>query len=132
MLHGTKLSVNDSPKTPDEIEEMKRVPYASVFGSLMYAMVSTRPDIAQVVGVLSHFMVNLGKSHGDAMKRVLQYLKGTSQYTLCYQGNSVGSNKSVSIQGYVDVNWAEDIDRRRSTSGYVFMANGGAISWIRK
>ena len=42
VLHGTKLSVNDSPKTYDKIEEMKRVPYASVFGSLMYVMVSTR------------------------------------------------------------------------------------------
>ena len=71
MLHGTKLLVNDSPKTPDEIEEMKRVPYASTVGSLMYAMVSTRLDIAQEVGVLSQFMVNPGKSHWDAVKRVL-------------------------------------------------------------
>ena len=71
MLHGTKLSVNDSPKTPDEIEEMKQVPYASAVGSLMYAMVNTRPYIAQAVGVLSRFMVNLRKSHWDAVKRVL-------------------------------------------------------------
>lgn len=56
MLHGMKLSVNDSPKTSNEIEEMKQVPYASVVGSLMYEMVSMRLDIAQVVGVLSQFM----------------------------------------------------------------------------
>jgi hypothetical protein len=132
MLHGTKLSVNDSPKSPDEIEDMKRVPYASAVGSLMYAMVSTRPDIAQAVGVLSRFMANPGKSHWDALKRVLRYLKGTSQYALCYQGNSVPSDRFVSIQGYVDADWAGDVDTRRSTSGYVFMMNGGAISWMSK
>ena len=58
-------------KTADEIEEMKRVPYASFVGSLMYAMVITRPNIAQAVGVLSQFMENPSKSHWDAMKRVL-------------------------------------------------------------
>ena len=58
-------------KTADEIEEMKRVPYASFVGSLMYAMVITRPNIAQAVGVLSQFMENPRKSHWDAMKRVL-------------------------------------------------------------
>ena len=58
-------------KTTDEIEEMKQVPYPSFVRSLMYAMVSMRPDIAQAVGVLSLFMVNLSNSHWDAMKRVL-------------------------------------------------------------
>ena len=61
-----------------KIEEMKRVPYASAVGSLMYAMVSTRPYIALEVGVLILFMENIGKSHWDVVKRVLRYLKGTS------------------------------------------------------
>jgi hypothetical protein len=77
-------------------------------------------------------MANPGKSHWDAVKRILRYLKGTLQYALCYQGDSLGSNRSVSIQGYVDADWAGDIDKRRSTSGYVFMMNGGAISWMSK
>ena len=71
VLHGTKLLVNDNPKSLDEIEDMKRVPYGSFVGSLMYAMVSTRPDIMQAVGVLSQFMENLGKSDWDVVKRVL-------------------------------------------------------------
>ena len=50
---GTKLSVGDCPKSPSEVEDMSRVPYASKIGSLMYAMVYTRPKIAQAVGVLS-------------------------------------------------------------------------------
>ena len=56
-------SVDDCPKSPSEMEDMSRVPYASVVGSLMYAMVYTRPDIAQAVGVLSQFMANLGRVH---------------------------------------------------------------------
>lgn len=105
VLQGTKLLANDNPKSPDEVEDMKRVPCASVVGSLMYAMVSTRLDIAQAVGVLSQFMVNLGKLHWDVMKRVLKYLKGMTQYTLCYQGNSTRSSRFFSIQGYVDADW---------------------------
>ena len=65
---GTKLSVDDCPKSPSEIEDMSRVPYASVVGSLMYAMVYTRPYIAQEMRVLSQFMDNPGRVHWDAVK----------------------------------------------------------------
>ena len=58
-----KLIKHLSPKIEKEKEYMTKVPYASVIGSLMYAMVCTRPDIAQAVGVVSRFMNNLGKGH---------------------------------------------------------------------
>ena len=60
---GTKLSISECPTSPSEMEEMIRVWYQTVVGSLMYAMVCTRPNIAQAVGVLSHYMSNLGKAH---------------------------------------------------------------------
>jgi len=63
---------------------MFRVPYASVVGSMMYAMVCTRLDIAHVVGVLSRFMSKLGKENWTIVKRVFRYLHGTSDYGLCY------------------------------------------------
>ena len=63
---------------------MSRVPYASAVGSLMYAMVCTRPDITHAVGVLSRFMSKLGKEHWIPVKRVFRYLRGTSDYGLCY------------------------------------------------
>ena len=63
---------------------MFRVPYASVVGSMMYAMVCTRLDIADVVGVLSRFMSKLGKENWTIVKRVFRYLHGTSDYGLCY------------------------------------------------
>ena len=72
-----KLSGKHSPKTKAEKSEMMKVPYASVFGSLMYAMVCTRPDIGYAIGVVSRFMSNPGREHWAAVKWILQYLKGT-------------------------------------------------------
>ena len=68
---GTNLFVDDCPKSPSEVD-MSRVPCASAVGNLMYAMVCTRPDIAQAVGVLSQIMANLGRVHWDAIKRVFR------------------------------------------------------------
>ena len=59
-------------------------------------------------------------------------MRGTSDYSLCYHGKSSGAPHSVCIHGFVDSDWAGDIDRRRSTSGYVFTMFGGAISWMSK
>ena len=81
---GVKMSSEQCPKPQEEEENMSRVPYACAVGSLMYAMVCTRPDIAHAVGVLSRFMSNRGKEHWTAMKRVFRYLCGTSDYGLCY------------------------------------------------
>jgi hypothetical protein len=53
---------------------MAKVPYASAIGSLMYAMVCTRPDVAHAVGAVSRFMLNLGKHHWEAVKWILRYL----------------------------------------------------------
>jgi hypothetical protein len=65
------------PKTQEEIEYMSRVPYSSTVGSLMYAMVCTRPDIAHAVGVVSRYMNNPGKEHWEEVKWILRYLRGT-------------------------------------------------------
>ena len=103
---------------------MAKVPYASAIGSLMYAMVSTRPDIAQAVGVVSRYMNNPGKEHWEAVKWILRYLVGTVDVGLCYGGSE------IKLQGYVDSDLAGDIDSRRSTTGYVFTLGSAAVSWI--
>lgn len=126
------LSMEDCPKSPTNMENMSIVPYASVIGSLMYAKICMRPNISQAVGVLSQFMANLGQVHWDAVKRVFIYLQGTSKYSLCFHGNPPGPWHFLSIHGYVNSDWASDIDSRKSTSVYVFMMFGGAISWMRK
>jgi len=128
---GVKLSAEHCPKTQEEEEDMSRVPYASAIGSLMYAMVCTRPDIAHAVGVLSRFMSKPRKEHWTIVKRVFRYLRGTSDYGLCYQGR-LGLDRVLDIHGFVDADWVGDLDQRRSTSGYVFNLFGDVFSWMSK
>ena len=58
-----KLSKKQCPSDEKMEKEMHNVPYASAVGSLMYAMVCTRPDIAQAVSTVSRFMSNPGRPH---------------------------------------------------------------------
>ena len=106
---------------------MSRVPYEIAVGSLMYAMVCTRPNIAHVVGLFGRFMSNARKEHWTIVKQVFRYLRGTSDYGLCYQGRP-GLERMLDICGFFDADWAGDLDQRRSTSGYVFRLFGGAVS----
>ncbi|XP_048133985.1 uncharacterized protein LOC115730820 [Rhodamnia argentea] len=85
MSTSFKLSTLQCPKIEEEAEEMASVPYASVVGSLMYAMVFTHPYIAHVVEALSKYMSNSGKERWMATKRVLRYLCKTSDFELCYE-----------------------------------------------
>nr|GEV48213.1 putative polyprotein [Tanacetum cinerariifolium] len=67
------LDQSTIPGTDKEVKCMKTVPYSSVVGSLMYAMVCTRPDLAHTVSVVSRFMANPGKAHWKAVKWILQW-----------------------------------------------------------
>ena len=75
-----KLSNKESPTSDEERAHMQRVPYASAIGSIMYAMVCTRPDIAHAVGVVIQFISNPGRQHWEAVKWILRYLRGTKEY----------------------------------------------------
>eukprot|EP00253_Pinus_taeda_P006363 PITA_06363 len=119
------------PKTQEEEEDMSNVPYASAVGSLMYAMVCTRPDIAHEVGALRRFMSKPRKEHWTSVKQVFRYLCGTNDYGLCYQGIP-RLDRVLDIHGFVDADWAGDLDQRRSTSGYVFNLFGGVVIWMSK
>ena len=105
---------------------MSNVPCSSAIGSLMYATMCTRPDICYVVSMVSRYQANPGMKHWRAMKRILRYLKGTVNYSLCYQG------KGLCLVGYSDVDWAGDLDERKSISGYTFLLNNGSITWRSK
>ena len=128
---GVKLSAEQCPKTQEDEGDMSRIPCASVVGSLMNGMVCTRPYIVHEVGALSRFMSNPGKEHWTVVKRVSRYFHGTSDYGLCYQ-ERLRLERILDIRGFVDANWAGDLDQRRSTSGYVFSLFGGAVSWMSK
>jgi ATP-binding cassette subfamily B (MDR/TAP) protein 1 len=119
-----RLSKEQCPKTDEEKDFMARVPYASTIGSLMYAMVCTRPDISHAVGVMSRYMSNLGKEHWEAVKWILKYLRGTTEKCLTFKKDE------LKLEGYVDSNFVGEVDHRRSTTGYVFTFGSTAISWV--
>jgi hypothetical protein len=98
---------------------MSHVPYAISINSLMYAMACTKLDIAHAVGVLSKYMPKLVKDHWESIKRVFRCLRGTATYGLSYQGIPILDWVLV-IHGFVDADWARDLNNIRSTSGYVF------------
>ena len=121
-----KLSHDDCPQTDVETAEMSRIPYASAVGSLMYAMVATRPDLAHSVGVVSRYMSNPSKQHWDAVRNILRYLRGTSELSLCY------GEQDMSVRGYADSDYAGSVDSRKSTGGYLFCFNGAPLTWQSK
>ena len=77
-------------------------PYTNAVGSLMYAMVCTRPDISHAVAVLSRHISKPGKEHWTTVKKVLRYLCGTTDYVICYQGRP-GPDRVINVHGFVDV-----------------------------
>jgi hypothetical protein len=126
LVAGIKLSEELCPKTPEERKKMDNVPYASALGSLMYAMLFTRPDLCHAVGILSRYQKNPGVEHWKQIKHALRYVKATMDYSLCFNG------QNLQLQGYTDADWQGDLDHRKSTSGYLFTLAGGAISWCSK
>ena len=90
----------------------------------MYAQVCTRPDISFIVGMLGRYLSNPGMDHWKAAKWVLRYLQRTKDYMLTYRKLDV-----LEIIGYSDSDFAGCQDSYRSTSGYIYLLAGGAISW---
>ena len=117
-----KLSSKQCPTSDKDMKEMSKVPYASSVGSLMYAMVCTRPNIAHAVGVVSRFLTNPRKEHWEAVKWILRYLRGTSKVCLCF-----GSGETM-LDGYIDSDMAGDVDSKKSILAFVMTFAGGTVS----
>ncbi|KAJ9546683.1 hypothetical protein OSB04_019226 [Centaurea solstitialis] len=125
MQHGIVLSKTQCPVSSQDQDKMKSVPYASAIGSIMYAMLCTRPNVAYSVSVTSRYQQNPGEPHWVAVKNILKYLRRTKEMFLVFGG----AENEISVTGYSDASFQTDRDDFRSQSGYVFTLNGGAISW---
>jgi hypothetical protein len=90
-------------------------------GSLIYTILSTRPDIAFSVSIISRYASNPDDSYLKAVKDIYRYLRSTINYELCFQGTL------KSLTGYTNASWGDDTSIRRSTSGYTFNLSSGAI-----
>jgi hypothetical protein len=113
-----KLSALQCPTSKDDIEYMLRVPYSSVVGSLMYIMVCSRPDLSHAMSLVSRYMANPGKEHLNDVQWIFRYLRGTSKACLKFGWTGGG------LVGYVDSDYATNLDKRRSLTGYVFTVGG--------
>ncbi|KAK1555494.1 hypothetical protein Q3G72_027257 [Acer saccharum] len=92
-------------------------------GSLMYAMLCTRPDICFAVGIVSRFQSKPGPDHWTTVKHIFKYFRRTKDNMLVYLGGDL-----IPI-GYTYSDFQSDSDSRKSTSGFVFTIGGGAIIW---
>ena len=110
MVPGTRLSKDKGRMSVDETL------FKQLVGSLMYLTV-TRPDLMYTVSLISRFMTNPTTAHWPAAKRVLRYVKGTTNLGILYK-KGAGSPKLVS---FIDSDYVGDLDDRKSTSGFVFM-----------
>jgi hypothetical protein len=108
-------------------DESKGFSYQQAVGSLMYAMLCTRPGLAYSISVLSQHMANPNMEHWMAVKQIFRYLQGTLQMKLQF-----GATPSKEVLGYYDVDWGGDLEDRWSTTGFVFMIGGLPISWSSK
>lgn len=110
------------PPVKDE-KAMSKYPYQRLIGALMYMAVTTRPDIAFAVNYMSQFNSNYNEDHWKSAKRILRYIRGSTDYGLLFSKTNSG------LYGVVDSDWGANITDRRSYSGYALILGGAAISW---
>lgn len=136
---GIKLSKSHCPSSEDDKQYMRSVPYRSAVGSLLYAAIGTRPDIAHAVNEVSKYMSDPGVTHWQAVKRILRYLKGTLELGLTFTGSlnlvelkNHPIHNQIQLHAYSDADWAGDKDDRKSTTGYIIQMNNSTVSWGSK
>lgn len=81
-----KFSRKQRPTTNEDKEMTRGKSFAQIVGSIMYAMLCTKPDLSFFM-CLSKFLSNPGLSQWHAVKRILRYIKGTLKLHLGYQGD---------------------------------------------
>ena len=101
---------------------MSGVPYASAIGSIMCAMIYTRPYVSYALSVSTRYQRDPGLAHWTTIKNILKYLGRTKVILLVY-----GANEELVVNGYTDASFMTDIDHYKSQSGYIFTLNGGVV-----
>nr|GFA09583.1 retrotransposon protein, putative, Ty1-copia subclass [Tanacetum cinerariifolium] len=110
--------------TPEEVAYIKKVPYASAVGSIMYAVRCTRPDVAFAQNLVSRYQHNPGKLYWVAVKHILKYLRNTRDMFLVYGGKLL---TVLDVTSFCDASWQCDKDDTKSQTGYVFVVDGGTV-----
>ena len=111
--HGLVFSKDQCPKTQEKRDRIAGVPYALAVGSLIYAMLYTRPNLCFTVGMVSRYQSNPGPEHWTAVEHIHKYLRRTKDYMLMYGGDE------LILVSYNDFDFMSDKDLWKSTSEHV-------------
>nr|GEW21587.1 hypothetical protein [Tanacetum cinerariifolium] len=115
--------------TLEEVAYIKKVPYASVVGSIMYDVRCTRPDVVFTQHIVSRYQQNPVKLHWVAVIHILKYLRNTRDMFLVY---GVKPDTELDVTSFCNASWQCDKDDTKSQMGYVFVVNRGAVDWKSK
>ncbi|XP_050914613.1 secreted RxLR effector protein 161-like [Lathyrus oleraceus] len=110
----------------DSSVKVDKTYYRKIIGRLMY-LTSSRPDLLLVVNLISRYIENPIELHLQVAKRVMRYLRGTTEFGTFYinEGN-------IELVTYIDNDYAGDLDDKNSTLGYIFLLSSGDVSWSSK
>ena len=112
-----KLKVVMSLTTVEEHDYMSHILYASTVNSLIFAMVCTRPNLSQDVSMVRRYMHDPSRGYWEVVKWILRYTKDTIDVALVFKKDTIGKQECIR---YVNSDYTGDLDKRRSTMGYVF------------
>ena len=128
---NTRLSQADQP-AEGEVDPKLHRRYRAIVGALGWLNQGTRPDISHAYAELSKFVQRPGEKHMEAAEYCLKYLAGSARRGIKFGGyeedESSGRGRNQ-LWGWVDADFAADLDTRRSHTGYIIMLNGGPVSW---
>lgn len=122
----SNANVRLSSSSAEDIASHSAFPFREIVGCLNHAAVNTRPDISHAVSQLAQFSSCYGSMHVTAAKHLLRYIKGTLERGLLFKSHDLNSH---TLCGYADADYANDIDTRRSTTGYTITVSGSTVCW---
>jgi hypothetical protein len=125
------LSVPPDKPEPRELNAEEHEEYRSIVGSLLYAAIITRVDIAYITGILGRYLAKPYNYHLTAAYHVLRYLRGCSDKKLTF-GSTTGTESTYDVTIYTDSDWAQERDNRKSVGGWILLLNGRPIVWQSK
>lgn len=123
---SANVKLEKDPNNEEEREKVDEKVYQELIGYLLYVALHSRPDIACAVNMLSQFSKDPRKQHYNAALQVIRYLSTTRNAAIIYKKNS------APLMGFCDANWAQDINDRKSQTGFCFLLAGGAVTWESK
>jgi hypothetical protein len=131
MFASTRLSQADCPTTEEARRTMQQKPYRELIGTLLYLAQTIFFEISFSVSKLSEFLNDPGINHWTAAKNVLRYLKGVKDRKFNFK-KSTDLKNAWTVFGFVDADWAGNLDNRKSKAGYLFKLGNNIISFATR